>query len=120
MTKKSILIINQSAPYSKGNAKESLDIALSAGTFEQSVSILFTGDACYQLIADQTPETIHSKNLVNMFKALPIYGIETLLVDEQSLHDRNITRLDDSLPITFVSKREVRKLYQNASTVLRF
>lgn len=120
MMKKHILIVNQSAPYSTGNAKESLDVALSAGTFDQSISILFTGDACYQLLADQAPETIHSKNLLNMFKALPIYGIETLLVDKQSLHDRNINHLTENLPISLVSKQEVRELYQKASAVLRF
>ena len=115
-----ILIVNQSAPYSSGNAKESLDLALAAATFEQNVSILFTGDACYQLIAQQTPQNINSKNLTQMLKALPIYGVENLFVDEQSLIDRHINQLDNDLNIIRVSSSELLALYQNANTVFRF
>lgn len=115
-----ILIVNQSAPYSSGNAKESLDLALAAGTFEQDVSILFTGDACYHLLAAQNPKEIDSKNLNQMLKVLPIYGVEKLFVDQQSLLDRNIRHIDSDLKITKISASESRELYQNASTVFRF
>jgi tRNA 2-thiouridine synthesizing protein C len=117
---KKILIVNQSAPYSTGNAKESLDLALAAGTFEQDVSILFTGDACYQLLSAQNSKEIDSKNLNKMLKVLPIYGVENLFVDEQSLVDRNIRNIDKDIKITKISARESRKLYQNATTVFRF
>ncbi|MFT7186086.1 MAG: tRNA 2-thiouridine synthesizing protein C [Pseudohongiellaceae bacterium] len=117
---KKILIVNQSAPYSSGSAKESLDLALAAGTFEQDVSILFTGDACYQLLAAQNPSEINSKNLNQMLKVLPIYGVESLFVDEQSLLDRNIKHLDESLKVTKISSDETRELYRKATTVFRF
>jgi len=119
-TKKHILIVNQSPPYSSSNAKESLDIALAAGTFEQAVSVLFTGDACYQLLPNQAPEAINSKNLCQMLKALPIYGIDELLVDEQSLASRNVTHLDKSLTIRKISQHEVQELYRNSTAVFRF
>jgi len=115
-----ILIVNQSAPYSSGSAKESLDLALAAGTFEQDVSILFTGDACYQLLTAQDPKEVDSKNLNQMLKVLPIYGVEKLFIDEQSLLDRNIKHIDSDLRITKISASETRELYQNASTVFRF
>jgi len=118
--KQKILIVNQSAPYSSGNAKESLDLALAAGTFEQDVSILFTGDSCYQLLATQNPKEIDSKNLNQMLKVLPIYGVEKLFVDEQSLLNRNIRHIDDNLKVTKISARKSRELYQNATTVFRF
>lgn len=117
---KNILIVNQSAPYSSGNAKESLDLALAAGTFEQDVSILFTGDACYQLLAAQNPTEINSKNLSQMLKVLPIYGVDNLYVDEQSLLDRNIKHLDESFQLTKISSTDSKKLYQKATTVFRF
>jgi len=118
--KKHILIVNQSAPYSSSNAKESLDIALAAGAFEQSVAILFTGDGCYQLLPDQSPEKMHSKNISQMLKVLPIYGIDKLFVDEQSLSSRNIVLLDESMTHTKVTQLEIQALYQEATTVFRF
>ena len=117
---KNILIVNQSAPFSSGNAKESLDLALAAGTFEQNVSILFTGDACYQLLSTQKPAEIDSKNLSQMLKVLPIYGIDNLFVDEQSLLDRNIKHLDEDLKIIKIPASKIQELYQDANTVFRF
>jgi len=116
----SILIVQKSAPYGSSNAKEALDIALAAGTFDQEVSLLFTGDACYQLLADQNPKEIDQKNISQMLKALPIYGVENILVDKESLEIRGIKELDKDLNLKQVSKREIKALYQNAKSVLRF
>jgi len=118
--KKHILIVNQSAPYSSSNAKESLDIALAAGAFEQSVAILFIGDGCYQLLSNQSPKQTHSKNISQMLKVLPVYGIDKLYVDEQSLSNRNIEQLDENLTLTKVSQHEIQALYKEATTVFRF
>ena len=117
---KNMLIVNQSAPYSKANAKEALDLALAAATFDQDVSILFTGDACYQLMDQQDPEQIDSKNITKMLKALPIYGISQLYVDKANLACRNIKELAEGLAIKLVSADEIKKLYQDADAVVRF
>jgi len=115
----SILLVQQSAPYGNSSAKEALDIALSAATFEQDISILFTGDACYQLMANQNSEKIDQKNISQMLKALPIYGIEEMYVDEDCLRKRQITHLTDSSSIKKLSKTDIKKMYQSADTVIR-
>ena len=117
---KSMLIVNQSAPYCGANAKEALDLALAAATFDQQVDILFTGDACYQLMAEQRPEQLDSKNLTNMFKALPIYGIDKLYVDEDHLTERGIHAIADGLTIEAISREQIKALYQRADAVIRF
>jgi len=117
---KPILIVNQSAPYGNANAKESLDLALASSAFEQALSILFTGDGIYQLLPEQSPDGIQSKNLLQMLKALPIYGVEQLYVDQQSLTVRGITELDTHLPIVLVNSVEISRLYHDAQTVFRF
>jgi tRNA 2-thiouridine synthesizing protein C len=116
---KHILIVNQSAPYSS-NARESLDLALAAATFEQRVSVLFQGDSCYQLLPGQASTSIKQKSITKMLKAFPVYGIEALLVDTQSLKERNIEKLEDGLNVRKVSASEIKALYLNASTVVRF
>ena len=114
-----ILLVQQSAPYGSSHAKEALDIALTAATFEQDISILFTGDACYQLMSNQFPEHIDQKNISQMLKALPIYGLEEILVDEDSLKCRGIINLTDSPVLKKVSKSDIKKIYQSADTVIR-
>lgn len=117
---KNMLIVNQSPPYSSANASEALDLALAAATFDQDVSILFTGDACYQLLNQQTPEKIDAKNLNKMFKALPIYGISEILVDADSLEHRQIKELIEGVSIKLLSKDEIKQLYNKADAVIRF
>lgn len=120
MSKDSLLIVNQSAPYGNANAKEALDLALAAATFDQDVQLLYTGDACYQLINRQEPEHIDTKNITKMLKALPIYGIEEIYVDEDKLQQLNINKLANGLSVKIVGNDEIKQLYTNAKTVIRF
>jgi tRNA 2-thiouridine synthesizing protein C len=120
MSKKTILIVQRSPPYGSSHAKEALDLALAAGTFEQEVDFLLTGDACYQLQSNQEPSQIHQKSLGQMMKALPIYGVETILVDRASLEERRITNIDPALSIKLVDQSQIKQLYQQAGNVIRF
>ena len=117
---KHILIVNQSAPYGSSHAKEALDLAFAAATFEQTVSVLFTLDGCYQLLANQAPKSIDSKCLTQMLKALPIYGVTELLADHRSLSERQIVEFAKGLNVRVLSDDDLKDLYQNATTVIRF
>ena len=117
---KHILIVNQSAPYSSSHAREALDLAFAAATFEQIVSVLFMGDGCYQLLPNQGPKSIDSKCVAQMLKALPIYGVTELLTDQRSLTERQITEFADGLNVRVLSETDLKNLYQSATTVLRF
>lgn len=88
---KSVGIINTTAPFSSPNAKDSLDIALIMGTYEQAVHLYFQGDGVFQLIDQQTPEAINIKNFLKTFSAFEFYDIEQLFVCEQSLVERGLT-----------------------------
>jgi len=116
----SILIVQHSPPYGNSNAKEALDIALAAGTFEQEVHILFMGDACYQLAENQNPHMLGQKSIPKMLTALPIYGIEEVLIDRASLDERSINTLCKDVKVKVLSSDEVKAAYRNAKTVLRF
>lgn len=117
--KKKLLIVQTKAPFGSSSIQESLDIVLAAGTFDQDVSLLLEGDACYQLLNDQQPEIIHKKNTTKMLKALPIYGIESILVCSESATARNIfIKPDDNLQA--ISKNEIRDIYRKSDNVIRF
>jgi tRNA 2-thiouridine synthesizing protein C len=90
-TEKSIAIINASAPFAKANAKDSLDIALIFGSYEQTVSLYFQGDGVYQLISGQKPEQIQQKDFLKTFAALEFYDIENIYVCQHSLQKRNLS-----------------------------
>ena len=89
-TEKSLAIVNASAPFSQANAKDSLDIALIFGSYEQAVSLYFQGDGVYQLIAGQQPESIQQKNFLKTFAALEFYDINNIYICRNSLKERNL------------------------------
>jgi len=119
-SKRSLLLVNQSAPYSSAQARESLDVALSAAAFEIPVSVLFIEDCCYQLLQNQQAEKINGKQLTRMFGAFPIYGIDNLYVCEHSVKKRGIGSQMETLPIKLVSRDTIRDMHRHAQTVLRF
>lgn len=87
---KSVAIINSNAPFSKANAKDSLDVALIFGSYEQVVSLYFQGDGVYQLIAEQQPEKILQKDFLKTFAALEFYDIENIYICQNSLNKRKL------------------------------
>jgi tRNA 2-thiouridine synthesizing protein C len=90
-TEKSLAIVNASAPFSQANAKDSLDIALIFGSYEQAVSLYFQGDGVYQLIAGQQPENIQQKDFLKTFAALEFYDIDNIYICQSSLEQRNLS-----------------------------
>lgn len=87
---KSIGILNTSSPFQNSNAKDSLDVALIMGTFEQQTSLFFQGEGVWLLIKQQ-PESINVKDFLKTFSAFEFYDIEEIFVCEKSLHERGIT-----------------------------
>ena len=87
----SVCIISTRPPYHGQSAREALDVALVSASYDLDTSLLLMGDAVYQLLDNQSPEQLPRKNITAMLKALPLYGIETIFVDSESLQERGIT-----------------------------
>ncbi|MDT8428800.1 MAG: sulfurtransferase complex subunit TusC [Pseudomonadales bacterium] len=115
---KTITFISRRAPYSTEHAKACLDMVLAAAVFDQQVHYLFMDDGVYQLLAGQRPENIHNKNLGAALEALPLYGVDSILVEAQSLQERNLTA-DQLLQTGFrtCSRDELRNLIKASDQV---
>jgi len=114
---KTISVISRQAPYGSNRAHQSLDIALAAAVFEQTVNYIFIGDGVYQLLGNQNATSIQSKTLVNALETLDLYGIEGVYVDSQSLTERNLKPSDLSLVTSIVSRDEIAKIVQSSDSV---
>ena len=105
--KKSFLLICRRAPYGNVLAREALDVALTAATFDQTVAMLFTGDGVLQLIAQQNPAAIGQKSLDKQLAALPLYDIDTLYVDADALFARGIKPSQLNLPVQLLNADQI-------------
>ena len=104
MTKK-FLYLNRRAPYGTIYALESLEVVLIGAAFEQEVSLAFTDDGVYQLIAGQDTDGVGMKNFSRTYKALGDFEVNKLYVETEALAERGLT-LDDLMPITYEDENE--------------
>lgn len=94
----SVCVISTRAPYHGQAAREALDVVLVSASYDLNTSLLLMGDGVYQLLNNQAPEQLPRKNLTSMLKALPMYGVETIYVDAESLEERGISE-EQLLPV---------------------
>ena len=82
---KKLLAIIRHSPYGDSLARTSIETALAASAFDQSVCLLFLGDGVLQLMPDQEPSALGSRNLGRLLASLPLYDIESVYVDAQAV-----------------------------------
>lgn len=87
----SMCVVSTRSPYNGQTAREALDVALVSASYDLKTSLLLMGDGVYQLLENQAPDQLPRKNLTAMLKALPMYGIDTIYVDADSLQERGLT-----------------------------
>jgi len=120
VTEKSVAILNASAPLSKANAKDSLDVALIFGSYEQAISLYFQGDGVYQLIAEQQPELIQQKDFLKTLAALEFYDIENIYVCLHSLNQRGLSDNFSIENIQVLNPNDFSTSLHQHQTILRF
>lgn len=120
MTNSNIAVLNQSAPYGKVNAQESLDMALAMSNFGQQVSLFFIEDGVFQLIEKQSPDKIQHKAYYKTFSALTFYDIDDIYVCQQSLVDRELTTSDLSIPVTLLEPNQLSAILATHAQVMVF
>jgi tRNA 2-thiouridine synthesizing protein C len=118
--KKSLAIVNASAPFSAANAKDSLDVALIFGSYEQAISLYFQGDGVYQLIAKQQPEFIQQKDFLKTLAALEFYDIENIYVCQHSLTQRGLTNDFSIENVAVLDRAEFSTSLHQHQSILRF
>jgi tRNA 2-thiouridine synthesizing protein C len=88
---KKILFVLRKSPHSGAYAQEMLDIIMTVAAFDQDVSILLLDNAVFQLKKQQKPESAGLKDTAAIFKALPLYNINTLYAEIESLQEHGLT-----------------------------
>ncbi|MET0380012.1 MAG: sulfurtransferase complex subunit TusC [Spongiibacteraceae bacterium] len=118
--KKTFLLICRHAPYGNSRAREALDVALTAATFDQPVTMLFLGDGVLQLLRDQQPAAIAQKALDKQLAALPLYDVETIYVEAAALLARGLDSADFALPVQVLTSEQIARQIDTHDVVLGF
>ncbi|MGY0219942.1 sulfurtransferase complex subunit TusC [Endozoicomonadaceae bacterium StTr2] len=116
----SLCVIMTKPPYGSLTAREALDSALVAATYDLNVTLLFLGDGVLQLLGNQNPADIQQKNLNALHASLPLYGIERLVVDAQALKQHNLTAEDLVSDVEVLEADALSNLIDSHTSVVTF
>jgi len=117
---KKFLYVNRRVPHGTVYALESLETVLIGAAFDQDVSMLFIDDGVYQLKKEQNPEGIEFKNFAKAFRALEMYDVEKLFVEQESLAERGLDTNDLLVDVEVISREQTKALIDEQDVVLSF
>ncbi|TDO98911.1 DsrE family protein [Marinomonas balearica] len=113
------LILFSSSAYETTSAKEGLDLALVLGTFEQPVSLAFSGEGVSLLLESQSPEKEHGKHLYKLLDGLEFYDIDDVyaLQSDIELYNSKHALWEG---VTSLDQNAWAKMLQTHSQIIRF
>ncbi|MEW6991655.1 sulfurtransferase complex subunit TusC [Colwelliaceae bacterium 6441] len=117
---KTIGILNTSSPFGQSNAKDSLDVALIMGSYEQNTHLFFQGDGVWQLMDGQQPESINTKDFLKTFSAFEFYDIEKIYVCQESLTERGLSELFHIENVQVLNITDFSTKLSESDVILRF
>ena len=117
---KRFLYVNRRQPHGTIYALESLETVLIGAAFDQDVTMLFIDDGVYQIKKDQQPEGIEFKNFSKTYRALEMYDVEKLFVEQESLAERGLDKEDLLVDVEVISRADVAQLIEQQDVVLSF
>ncbi|EPE37996.1 protein TusC [Candidatus Photodesmus katoptron] len=82
---KKIGLIFNSFPHSISSGREGLDFLFSVSAYCNSISVFFIGDAVSQLVSEQKPQKILSRDYISAFKIMELYEINNIYLCKKSL-----------------------------------
>ena len=116
---KDILLVFRHAPYGNALAREGLEAALACGAMGAKTSVLYINEGVWQLLEPQNSSAIDCKNQAAMASALPLYDVDAIWVDEDSLKQRNLTSADINAG-KIISTAQVQRLLATSKSILSF
>jgi tRNA 2-thiouridine synthesizing protein C len=97
-----------------------VEVVLFVSDFEQVISMVFVVYGVYQLKKGQDTGDSDMKNFSPTFRALEMYDVEKLYVEEESMEQRGLNSEDLLVPVEVLSSSEIAGLMEEQDVLLNF
>lgn len=115
--RKKLTFISRSTPYGSGYAKACLDMVLSAAVFDQQVTLIFLDEGVLQLQKQQSPSSIKAKDISAALGALPLYDVEHIYADAESLALRGLRPDQLAINVNLCDAQQIATLIRQSDAV---
>lgn len=94
-------------PHGTTSGREGLDALLAASAYTEALDVFFIEDGVCQLLQQQQPDTILSRDYIATFKMLELYDIENIYVCGDSLLARGLSETDLLIDVTVCQRSDL-------------
>lgn len=115
-----LLVMFTQPPLAAATNKEALDVALVSATFDQTTALVFVGEGVLQLVKDQQPDELGLKGIQAMLKALPLYDLDQVFVQQEALDRFGLTAENLLLPVAVLNSSNLQQLMACSRNLLSF
>ncbi|MBD2815609.1 sulfurtransferase complex subunit TusC [Xenorhabdus sp. Flor] len=118
---KKIAFVFTEAPHGSSAGREGLDALLATSAFTEQIGVFFISDGVFQLLSDQQPDKILSRDYISTFKILSLYDIDKCYICLEDLMVRGFSPESNFiLAAEFLSAAAIRQLLAGYDVVLKF
>lgn len=114
-----IAVLVTSLPIDGIAARESLDLIFALAAVDHQVSVIFSGDAVYQLVKADDSANLMVKDFRRSFKLFELYDIEQLYVCAESLRRRQLQANALVLDMQPLESAELSQLFSTQQHVIK-
>lgn len=107
-------------PHSNAKGREGLDALLAASAYCEDIEVFFIGHGVTQLIHEQDPKQILSRDYISAFKLLELYDIEKVYVCSASLSECHLNADTLIINVEKLSSEEINNRLHNCQKILTF
>lgn len=87
---KKIAFVFTHGPHGSSGGREGLDAVLATSAFTEDIGLFFLSDGIFQLLPQQRPDIILSRNYIATFGVLALYDIDDCFICTDSLSARGL------------------------------
>ncbi len=117
---KKVAFIFHSAPHATSAGREGLDALLAASAYSEDLAIFFVGEGVLQLLKEQDPAQVLSRDYISAFKLLDLYDIEQRYICEQSLQEWGVEPNELIVEGQLLSAKEMVEQWELFDQLLTF
>jgi tRNA 2-thiouridine synthesizing protein C len=110
----------RTAPHGVSNGREGLDAVLATSAYSEDLHLFFMDDGVFQLLKNQQPDRVLSRDYIATFKMLELYDIENIYVCQHSMDIRGLTKNDFNIEVIVLDEIGIKTKLQRCHRVLSF
>ncbi|MCP3699098.1 MAG: sulfurtransferase complex subunit TusC [Aliivibrio sp.] len=110
----------QSSPHTTTKGREGLDAILAASAYSDDIHIFFIADGVLQLLENQQPELILSRDYISGFKMLALYDLEEIFVCQTALSNRGLKQSNLHIDVDVISNQQINEKLAQCAQIMVF